>query len=133
MATATLEKTAFTLEQFLNACGLPDGPARTAIEARLVDYLQQGQPKKDYVVYHAQQLSCYHAGVQKKYFPVSEATRTLVIWTDGRQISRLDGAAFANNGQLVMLGAAGLGISSAAAARQKEKNSNNNNNNNNNG
>ena len=44
MATPDLERTAFTVECFLNALSLDDGPARTAVEEQLVCWLVRADP-----------------------------------------------------------------------------------------
>ncbi len=138
-----LERTAYTVECFLNALRMNDGPARTAIEEWLVRWLTGTSHRKgDCVVYGKSMIDCYSGGNVVKSFSVPEVTQPRTIWCDGSKISVIDGEEFLSTGKLVMLGMAGLvltlpGMAAAeTAARRKENdsggNSNNNDNNNNN-
>ena len=146
MSTTNLERTAYTVECFLNSLRLNDGPARTAIEEWLTRWLADGTRKSgDCAIYGKSTIDCYSDNKVVKSFAVPEVTQPRTIWCDGSKLSVIDGEEFLGTGKLVMLGVAGLvltmpGVAAAdAAARRKQNdgdggggNSNNNNNNNNN-
>lgn len=137
MQAIELERTAYTVECFLNALRLNDGPARTQIEECLVRWLAGEQRKKgDHAIYSRSAIHCYRQGRVVQSFALPEVQQIRSIWCDGRKLSAIDGDAYAQNGRLVMLGTAGLVLTlpgaAAAAPKQQQRSSNNNNNNNNN-
>ena len=137
MNPAELEKVAYTVECFLNALHLKDGSGRTTVEEWLVRWLAgDTRRKEDCAIYRKANIECHSGGRIIKNFALPEAQEPRTIWCDGRKISTIDGDAY-NNGQLVMLGVAGLaltvpGVALAGSARRKEESNCNNNNNNNN-
>ena len=143
MNTRNLERTAYTVECFLNSLRFPDGPPRTVIEEWLVRWLADaGRKKDDCVVYRKSLIDCMSGQRAVKSFPVPQIQQPRTIWCDGSRLSMIDGEAFFSAGKLVMLGTAGLvltlpGAAAETGARRKQSdggggNSNNNNNNNNN-
>ena len=143
MATPDLERTAFTVECFLNALSLDDGPARTAVEEQLVRWLVRADGRKDdCLIYRKSGVECFSGGKMVQRFELPEVKQARTLWCDGNTLSAIDGAEQAASGKLVMLGTAGLaltlaGMAAASTGERKKKdggggNSNNNNNNNNN-
>ena len=137
MSTPDLERTAYTVECFLNALRLEDGQARTAIEEWLVRWLAGPVRRKgDCVIYRKSSIDCYSSGKVAKSFAVPDVTQTRTIWCDGSKLSVIDGEEFVSKGTLVMLGAAGLmltlpGVSTAQVKKARDSGGNSNNNNNN--
>ena len=140
MSVPDLERTAYTVECFLNALRLDDSHERTVTEEWLVRWLAgRGHKKGDCIIYSKSMIDCYSGGKVVRSFPVPQANQPRTIWCDGNKISVIDGEEYLSTGKLVMLGTAGLmltlpGLAAAdAAARKKEGdgggNSNNNNNN----
>src|SRR5690606_28204453 len=134
-----------TVECFLNAARVHDGPERTDVEEQVVLWLVEGSGDR-YVVFNEGHVFCHQGkGRPSRSFslPVGERSRT--VWTDGRKIQLLDARAYGTSGRLVMLGTGGLiltmpGTGAAAASARGSagvesgvsSNNNNNNNNNNN-
>lgn len=130
-----LQRIAYTVECFLNALHLEDGPARTRIEEALVRWLGDGiRSSKDHLIYQQHRIECYSGKRVVQSFDVPQADQSQTLWCDGKKLSIIDPAAFTRDMQLVMLGTAGLQLN--IASRNWEIGvgwSNNNNNNNNNG
>ena len=131
-----LARTAYTVECFLNALRLDDGPQRTQLEAGLVQWLGEDKNRDGYLVFHQGNL-CQHRGrvvMHRQALPQAKQPRTL--WCDRKKLSIIDSQAYLSGGKLLMLGTAGLILtlpgSSQAMPQKKERSSNNNNNNNNN-
>ncbi len=143
MKSQELERTAYTVECFLNALRLDDGPVRTAIEEWLVRWLAGDTRKKgDHAIYSQGNIFCHSNARVVKSFSLPEARQTRAVWCDAAKLSAIDANAYARNGQLVMLGTAGLvlalpgtaaGTPRPSQSEQRSSNNNNNNNNNNNG
>ena len=138
MTTPDLQRTAYTVECFLNALRLEDSATRTALEESLVQWLAAPvRRKEDHLIYQANTISAYSQGRVLQQFAVALVRQTHTLWCNGAKISILDADAFARGGKLVMLGTTGLlmgmpGSNPNAAAQERQRNSNNNNNNNNN-
>ena len=141
MNAPELQRTAYTVECFLNALRLDDGPARTAIEEWLVRWLAGASHRKgDCAIYRKSGIDCYSGGKVVNSFAIPEVTQARTLWCDGSKLSVIDGDEYLSSGKLVMLGVAGLvltmpGVAAAEAATRKkddQRSSNNNNNNNNN-
>ena len=137
MTTPDLQRTAYTVECFLNALRLEDSATRTALEESLVQWLAAPvRRKEDHLIYQANTISAYSQGRVLQQFAVALARQTHTLWCNGAKLSILDADAFARSGQRVMLGTSGLLLgmpgSNPAAVRETPRNSNNNKNNNNN-
>ena len=143
MSTPDLERIAFTVECFLNALSLDDGPARTATEEKLVRWLARPTRRKDdCLIYRKAGIDCYSAGKSIQRIELPGVTQPRTLWCDGSKLSAIDGVEQSSTGKLVMLGTAGLALAlpgmaaEPGSAKKKESdgggNSNNNNNNNNN-
>lgn len=130
-----LQRIAYTVECFLNALRVEDGPVRTRVEEPLVRWLSDGiRSAKDHLIYQPGRIDCYSGKRVVQSFDVAQADQSQTLWCDGKKLSIIDPAAFARDMQLVMLGTAGLQLH--AASRNWEIGlgwSSNNNNNNNNG
>ncbi|MBI2749545.1 MAG: hypothetical protein HYX43_09470 [Burkholderiales bacterium] len=139
MKAQDLQRTAYTVECFLNALRLEDGNDRTEVEEALVRWLlDDTREKDDHLIYRDQTVSCYSRGHVIQNFAVPLARQKQTIWCNAAKLSTIDGAAFNDNGKLIMLGTAGLllgmpGAVPAQTAKERQRSSNNNNNNNNNG
>ncbi|MES2952535.1 MAG: hypothetical protein V4858_28740 [Pseudomonadota bacterium] len=141
MQPQDLQRTAYTVECFLNALQLDDTPERTELEETLVRWLVDGaRLKEDHLIYQQGAVSCYSRGHVTEYFEVPLARQEKILWCNGAKLSAIDGPAFSQNAQLVMLGLGGLvlgmpGVSAAATAKDKQRSSSSSssNNNNNNG
>jgi hypothetical protein len=138
-----LERTAYSIECFLNALRINDGPERTSTEEWLVRWLTGSSHKQgDCVLYRKSRIECLSGGKVVKSFAVPEVKQSRTIWCDGNKLSVIDGEEFTGTGKLVMLGTAGLllampgMVAASTTGGKKDKNtgenSNNNNNNNNN-
>jgi hypothetical protein len=138
MTPQDLQRTAYTVECFLNALRLDDGPARTELEETLVRWLlDAARLKDDHLIYQQGTVSCHSRGHVTESYPVAPARQTQTIWCNAAKLSAIDTDAFSRNAQLVMLGTGGLllampGTAAAAVPKDKQRSSNNNNNNNNN-
>ena len=136
MSTKDLQRTAYTVECFLNALRLEDGPARTRIEEPLVRWLADAaRSKQDHLIYQEGRIHCNAEGKAQQTFDVPQARQIQTLWCNGAKLSAIDGAAYSRDAQLVMLGTAGLFLTLPgqlpAKERDKSRSSNNNNNNNN--
>jgi len=134
MSQRNLQRTAYTVECFLNALELADGPERTRIEDALVRWLSDGRRgRQDHLIYRDGRIDCFSDNRVEQGFDVPHANRAHTIWCDGSKLSIIDTTAFARDARLVMLGTAGLSLH--VSGRNWEVgvgwNSNNNNNNNN--
>lgn len=138
MSTNDLQRTAYTVECFLNALRLEDGPERTQLEETLVRWLADAaRGKQDHLIYQEGRISCQAGGKAVQSFDTPQARQIQTLWCNGAKLSAIDGAAYSRDAQLVMLGTAGLfltlpGQVAAKDAKDKRRSSNNNNNNNNN-
>lgn len=134
MSTRNLKRTAYTVECFLNALKLEDGPQRTRVEEPLVRWLSDGiRSKQDHLIYQDGRIDCYSGSRAVQSFEVPKAMQAQTLWCDGSKLSIIDATAFTQNARLVMLGTAGLQLH--VPGKNWEIgigwNSNNNNNNNN--
>jgi len=103
------EKIAYTVECFLNATRMPDGPERVKHEAWLVNWFLVQSGRKVYAIFRKGQVSCHEpGGGVANSFRLVGAKEVRLLWCDGRKISALDEAAYSRNGSLVRLGSAGL-------------------------
>lgn len=140
MSTKDLQRAAYTVECFLNALRLEDGPERTQLEESLVLWLADGaHSTRDYLIYQQNRISCHAAGKRVQGFDVPQARQVQTLWCNRAKLSAIDGSAYSRDAQLVMLGTAGLFLTLPGPLPTKERdkrrssNNNNNNNNNNNG
>lgn len=112
MAQLDIERTAFTIECFLNTLRLADGKDRTGLEAILSRWLSsRGHRKGDFVLYDEQKVKCNSGGREFNSFEVLQAVQSNAVWTDGVDISIVDGEAFRAGKGIVKLGSAGLDFS----------------------
>ena len=138
MTPQDLQRAAYTVECLLNALRLEDSPQRTEIEESLVRWLtDKARLKEDHLIYQQGSIACYSQGRVVKTVALPQAKQVQTIWCNAAKLSTIDGAAFSRNGQLVMLGTAGLllAMPGMVAAKEtkdakSEKRSSNNNNNN---
>ncbi len=141
MNTNDLQRTAYTVECFLNALRLEDGPERTPLEETLVRWLADAaRGKQDHLIYQEGRITCHAGGKVVQSYDVPQARQIQTLWCNSAMLSAIDGAAYSRNAQLVMLGTAGLFLTLPGQLPAKERdkgpsssNNNNNNNNNNNG
>ena len=138
MTPQDLQRAAYTIECFLNALRLEDGPARTDLEETLVRWLvDAARLQDDHLIYQQGAVSCHSRGHSTATYPVALARQPQTIWCNAAKLSAIDSDAFSRNAQLVMLGTGGLmlampGAAAATGPKDKQRSSNNNNNNNNN-
>lgn len=138
MTPQDLQRTAHTVECFLNALRLEDGNGRTEVEEALVRWLADDKREKnDHLIYQDQTIACYSRNRVTQSFAVPQARQKQTIWCNAAKLSSIDAAALGANCQRVMLGTNGLqlgmpGAVPAQDAKDKKRSSNNNNNNNNN-
>lgn len=138
MTPQDLQRTAYTVECFLNALRLEDGSERTEVEEALVHWLlSAARQEDDHLIYQDSTITCYSQQRATQSFLVSQARQTQTIWCNAHKISLVDSTALSTQGKLVMLGTGGLaftmpGILMAEEEKNKKRSSNNNNNNNNN-
>lgn len=150
-----LERTACTVENFLNALRLPDGATRTQIESALVQWLAADpRAKQRYVIYQHGKIDCFTRQpnglplppVVRSFAVPADVQETRVLWCDSRKLSVLNPIEWTKKGLPLFLGTAGLlltlpGIPPSFADMPPQRKegggevsySNNNNNNNNNG
>lgn len=155
MSAPDLARAACTVECFLNAMRMEDGPERTAIEEKLVRWLtRSGHQEGDCLVWNNTNIDCYSQNKVVDSFAVPMAAKPeKPLWSNGSQLSMIDGAKFMGGGTLAMLGVGGLLLSMSGDAAAEaalrgaisnssssnsssgsgNSNNNNNNNNNNNG
>lgn len=136
MLPPDLQSTAYTVECFLNALRLEDGSERTELEETLVYWLMDAaRLKDDHLIYQDGAVSCYSRGHLTAHYPVSMSSQTQTLWCNATKLSVIDGSAFSQSAQLVMLGTGGLllampGNSGAVdVAKDRQRSSKNNNNN----
>lgn len=104
MSKPDLERAAHTVECFMNALRVPDGPKRTAVEEMLTRWL--GGPvrgKTDCIVYHAAKVDCYLGGRPMKTYELPGVAELRTIWSDGTHIIVIDGEAFRSTRSLIAL------------------------------
>lgn len=112
MSRPDLERTAYTVECFLNALRLIDGPERTKLEAILTRWLAApGHREDEFVIFSAGRIECRSRGKEYNTFKVPEARQDKTIWCDGSHIAIVDGDEFWSTGKLVMQGMDGLDLS----------------------
>ena len=89
MNAPELQRTAYTVECFLNALRLDDGPARTAIEEWLVRWLAGAAHKKgDCVIYRKSSIDCYSGGKVVKSGPLLVEGECRQLNSSGDEIAR---------------------------------------------
>ena len=67
MSTNDLQRTAYTVECFLNALRLEDGPTRTQVEEPLVRWLaDSARGKQDHLIYQEGRITCHAGGKDRK-------------------------------------------------------------------
>ena len=116
MSKPDLARAAHTVECFMNALRIPDGPQRTAVEEMLTRWL--GGPvrgKTDCVVYHAGRVDCYLGGKPMKHYDVPGVSELRTIWCDGTHIAVIDGEALRTTRMVVPLEDQSLDISMPGA------------------
>ncbi|HSP78199.1 MAG TPA: hypothetical protein VLQ93_06700 [Myxococcaceae bacterium] len=142
MSPQELQRTAHTVECFLNALGLEDGPERTRLEEWLVNWLTKEEAAGPYAIYNRASIHCYAGDHLTKSFSLPGVTERRTIWCDRKKLSIIDAQALSRSGKLVMLGTAGLALGMPGSPDEPDgkqrlgggllSNNNNNNNNNNN-
>ncbi len=111
MSKPDLERTAYTIECFLNALRIKDGPERTKVEVGIVRWLASSvRGKEDSAVYSASVIDCFSRGRNLKSYTVPEVTLEKVIWCDGTHISEIDREVYLSNGKIIKLGMADLDL-----------------------
>ena len=109
MRPQDLQHTAHTVECFLNALRLEDGPARTELEETLVLWLvDAARLEDDHLIYEACAISCYSRGHVTAYYEVPLARQETTLWCSAKKLSEIDGPTFSQHAQLVMRGTGGL-------------------------
>lgn len=104
-----LRRTAQTVECFLNALRLVDGPERTELEEVLVRWLVDGaRLHDDHLIYQNEAIFCYSRGHVTAYYEVTLAKQPKALWCDARKLSAIDSTAFSRSAQLVKQGVGGL-------------------------
>ena len=92
MKTPDLQRTAYTVECFLNALRLEDGPERTKIEETLVRWLADPtRLKEDHLLYSQGNIACYSQGKPVHNFAVPQAKQAQTIWSNDAKLSTIDG------------------------------------------
>jgi hypothetical protein len=110
-----LERTAYTIECFLNALRMNDGLARTKVEVGIVRWLASSvRAKDDSAVYSKSVIDCFSRGRNLKSYEIPEITLDKAVWTDGSQISEIDHDEYLSTGKIVKLGMEGLDLSMPA-------------------
>jgi len=137
-----IQRAAHTVECFLNALRLEDGPDRTRVEESLVKWLTSDQASKPHAIYTRSNIHCYDGDQLARSFSLPAVSEPLTIWCDRKKLSVIDNRAYVSSGKVVMLGTAGLMLALPGSPEEedpnrpgeaKQSNNNNNNNNNNNG
>lgn len=109
MRTQDLQRTAHTVECFLNALRLNDGFERTELEETLVHWLVDvARLGEDHLIYDQGAVSCYSRGHVTAYYEVPRARQEKTLWCSANKLSVIDGPAFRHDAQLVMRGIGGL-------------------------
>ena len=112
MIRPDLERTAYTVECFLNALRWNDGAERTKVEAILTRWLATpGHRLDEFIVNDGKKIQCFSRGKEYNAFEMPEAKQDRTIWCDGSQIAIIDGDEFRRSGKLVKLGVDGLDFS----------------------
>lgn len=107
-----LQRTAHTVECFLNALRLDDCPARTELEETLVRWLVDAtRLDDDHLIYETCAISCYSRGHVTAYYEVPLAHLNKTLWCSAKKLSEIDSLAFSQRARLVMRGTAGLVLS----------------------
>ena len=110
MSPQELARTAHTVECFLNALRLEDGPDRTQLEESLVKWLTSEQASRPHAIYTRSNIHCYAGDLLWKSFSLPTVTEPLTIWCDRKKLSVIDNRSYVSSGKLVMLGTAGLAL-----------------------
>ncbi|MEI7429681.1 MAG: hypothetical protein WCL27_04430 [Betaproteobacteria bacterium] len=115
MSKPDLERTAYTIECFLNALRMNDGLARTKVEVGIVRWLASSvRAKEDSAVYSKSVIDCFSRGRNLKSYEVPEITLDKTVWTDGSQISEIDRDEYLSTGKIIKLGIEGLDLTMPA-------------------
>ena len=111
MSKPDIERTAYTIECFLNALRMNDCPERTRIEVGIVRWLASTvRGKDDCAVYSKSIIDCFNRGKNLKSYDVPEVKLEKAIWCDGTRISEIDREEYLSTGKLVKLGMDGLDL-----------------------
>lgn len=122
MRPQDLQRTAHTVECFLNALRLEDGPARTELEETLVLWLvDAARLEDDHLVYEACGISCYSRGHVTAYYEVPLACLEKTLWCSAKKLSEIDSLAFSQHAQLIMRGTGDLVLSLPETPRKTIK------------
>lgn len=112
MSKPDIERTAYTIECFLNALRMSDGPERTRIEVGIVRWLASTvRGKEDCVVFSKSVIDCFNRGKNLKSYDVPEVTLEKAVWCDGTHISEIDREQYLGSGKLIKLGTGDLDLS----------------------
>lgn len=115
-----LKRTAQTVEWFLNAMRLPDGPDRTEVEEALVRWLVDGaRLHDDHLIYQQHTISCHSRGHITAYYDVPRADQPKTLWANARKLSAINAAAFNQSARLVMQGTSGLDLTLPTTGTQR--------------
>ena len=94
MNTNDLQRTAYTVECFLNALRLEDGPARTQVEEPLVRWLaDSARGKQDHLIYQEGRITCHAGGKVVQSYDVPQARQIQTLWCNSAKLSAIDSAA----------------------------------------
>ncbi len=122
MRPQDLQRTAHTVECFLNALRLEDGPARTELEETLLLWLvDAARLDEDHLIYEPCAISCFTRGHITAYYEVPLAQLEKTLWCSAKKLSEIDGPAFSQHAQLIMRGADGLVLSLPGTFRKTIK------------
>ena len=111
MSKPDIERTAYTIECFLNALRMSDGPERTRIEVGIVRWLASTvRGKEDCVVFSKSVIDCFNRGKNLKSYDVPEVVLVKAIWCDGTSISEIDREEYLSSGKLIKLGVGDLDL-----------------------
>jgi hypothetical protein len=112
MSKPDIARTAYTIERFLNALRMSDGPERTRIEVGIVRWLASTvRGKEDCVVFSKSVIDCFNRGKNLKSYDVPEVSLEKAIWCDGTHISEIDREEYLGSGKLIKLGTGDLDLS----------------------
>jgi hypothetical protein len=115
MSKPDIERTAYTIECFLNALRMSDGPERTRIEVGIVRWLASTvRGKEDCVVFSKSVIDCFNRGKNLKSYDVPEVSLGKAIWCDGTRISEIDREEYLSSGKLIKLGMGDLDLTMPA-------------------
>lgn len=137
MSPQEMERTAHTVECFLNALRLEDGPDRTRSEEWLVKWLTTQEAARPHAIYTRANIHCYAGDQLTRSFSLPKVTEQRTIWCDRKKLSIIDPQAYVSTGKLVMLGTTGLALGLPGGPEEPQgtqrqgggRQSNNNNNN----